>query len=464
MGIGLYAIAHGIDTLAYLSMIPLITRSVSPTVFGQLTLLLVGAQVVLMFLDLGIGIGLLRELSDEKDPDRKRTHIASVFWFRILLATVGAVFVFAGSFAAASPMREALQLAAPTVLFWSLFGGFIEIFRAQERHAELAFGNVIRSVTWSACILIFVVRGGFELVGLVAAYAVSYAAAVMLMCWRLGWQRINRRPDVGILRRMLRFGLPIGGYYILRAVGGTDRYLVEYRSTVADAGLVQLGSIPGGALEMVEKIITLPAEPYLFGVPAAERENALRRVIRLSAFVMSAAASVFSMFAPEMVSILAPSGYAEAVSVIAWYTFAAIHRAIMRILGLGAGLVGNTRLYLISAVVELLIVGPALYFVIPYTGVAGAGFARYVASSLSIIYSYHLLRKLWQVDLPIGAILFFTTVAPLVATLTATAHFGVIAPLAVRVVIVAVLMSAGYLIIMRPPGRRFTRRAHNPTA
>ncbi len=461
-GVGLYAIAHGLETIAYMAMVPLITRSVSLTAFGQLTLLLVGAQVVMMSVDAGVGVALVREVATEKDLERRHVLIATTFWFRVVVATAAALLIFAGSFFATSPMREALQLGAPTLFFWSMCGGFIEIFRSLERHGEMAIAGALRSVVWTAMILTLVVSGGHELVGLVWSYGVSYGVACVLLCWRIGWKAVNRRPDASILRGLLRFGVPVGSYYVLRAVGGLDRYLVRHRTSVADAGLVQIGSIPGGALEILERVVILPAEPYIYGVPVEERARALTRLVRMSAYVMGAGASVLSMFAPEMVAILAPASYADALSVIAWYTFASIHRSIARLLCLGAGLVGNTRMWVVGAAVELLIAAPALYFILPITGIAGAGMARYLAAVLSLIYSYKLLRRLWLINLPIGSICFYTTLAPLVATLFATAHFGVVAPLPVRILIAALLVAAGYPIIMRPPGRRFTRRKRGP--
>jgi O-antigen/teichoic acid export membrane protein len=449
-GVGLYAVANAFDAAATFGMMPLITRAVSMGTFAQLTLLLAAAGVALVVIDLGTGIALVRQLSSEKEPAARRTLIATAMWLRLVAALAVGLVAIAASFACEQPLEDSLRIGALWIVAWGMFGGLIEVLRGQELHGAAAGALIVRSFTWASAVLWFVLVNDGGLQQLVLSYGISCAAGLAFAVARAGPRTLLAGPDREVARSLLRFGFPIAGYLGLRTIGGLDRYLVRFRASLDAAAVYQLANMPIAAIEIAERTIVQPTEPYLYGVVHEERERALGRIVSLATFLTGSLAIALTMIGPEMVAILGPAGYAGALGAIPWFTFSALARVVTRAVTLGAGLVGKPRIWAISAAVEIIVAAPTLYFAITVWGVTGAAIARFVAAMISLIAAYVLLRRIWRVDLAMLRICAYMLLSVCVGAAFATRIADAMAPLALRAAIAIALIGLAYVLFVRP--------------
>jgi O-antigen/teichoic acid export membrane protein len=192
-----------------------------------------------------------------------------------------------------------------------------------------------------------------------------------------------------------------------------------------------------------------PSEPYIYGVAQRERAAALDRLLRFTGFAIGGAAVVLTMLGPELVAVLGPASYAEALEAVPWLTFAAVSRAVTRVVALGAGLEGKTRVWSLAAACELSLATPMLLLALPIWGVTGAGLARFCAAQVALVVAYVLLRRLWLVRLPVLTVLLYVTVASTASAVLATRSFDLLAPIGIRIASMIALVGAAYLVVLR---------------
>ncbi len=452
-GAGLYGLANALDAASALAMIPLITRATTMAVYGQLTLLLAAAGVALVVIDLGCGIALVRQLRMDSPQEVRRSQIATALWLRLGSAVVVGLFAFAISFVSAEPLAGAIRLASITIGLWGMFGGLCEVLRAEERHGTAATALVLRSLTWVTAVLYLVIANDGGLQEIVLSYAIAYAVGLAFAMWQTGAIALAW-PDRAIARSLLGFGLPVAGYFGLRTVGGLDRFLVRFRTTIEDTAVFHVGNTPAAAIEIAERTSIQPAEPYLYRVEPANRDQAFARVVRLTTFVLGSSAIVLTMVGPELVALLGPPSYAAALGAVPWFTCAALARGVTRALTIGAGLVGNTRIWAIAAAVDLVLTGATLTLLLPVWGIPGAALGRFIAAAVALVTAYALLRRVWRVDLPIVLICAYILAIVGVSSVFATHTLHMVLPLAARFGIALAFLGLGYTLFIRPTRTR----------
>jgi O-antigen/teichoic acid export membrane protein len=448
-GVGLYGVANAFDAAVGLALIPMITRAVSMEVFAQKTLLLSAAGIALVVIDLGMGKAVVRELTTKESAEERERTIASALWFRLLTSFGVGLISFATSHFVAEPLSGALRIGAFAIAAMGMMGGFQDVLRGLQRHETAAAALVIKSFAWAGAVLHLVVLGNGGLRGLVLAYLIAFSLGDAFCVARLGARALLRWPDRARIKRMLGFGFPIAGYLVIRTIGGLDRYLVRFRSSTEATAIYQVASIPAAAMELAERTLVQPSEPYLYSVAPELREQALARVVRLTTFALAAIAIPITMMGPEMIALLAPPSYASALGALPCFMFAALTRTVTHVVAIGAALTGKTRIWTIAAAIEIVLAAASMFVLLPTTGVAGATIARFGASMVSLITAYVLLRKVWNVQLAIGTICMYLVASAAILSACSTDLFGLLAPLPVRIGVGVALVGAGYLLVAR---------------
>jgi O-antigen/teichoic acid export membrane protein len=453
VGAAQYAIVKAYDVAVYLALLPLITRAVSVEVFARLALLTVAANVLLALADLGCGMAVIREIAGERDTSRQREVVATLLASRALIAATIALSIFGLSRIAGPNLERALSIGAIAFSCWTLFLAVSDVLRGQERHAAVAVATAIKSTLWGALTLWWVVlhEGGLE--ELVAAHAVAYAAALFVALLWLGRTTFSGRPSLAVFRSLLRFGMPVAGYLLMRMASGLDRYLIRFRSSLSGAGFFQLASAPAGAIEALESIWILAAEPYIYGVAESERGAALLRLVRGATAVMGASAVILCLLGPELVSLLSPESYAPALGALPWLTFAAVTRAVTYVIGFGAGAARQTRPLAVVGATELFLAGAGLLLVLPWAGVAGAAMVRLGGALAALPICYRMVRELGTIALPIGRIFSVLVVSTGLCAVIATDTFGLRAPLWLRLAVAPPLLTIGWLALTKQRGQ-----------
>jgi O-antigen/teichoic acid export membrane protein len=453
LGAAKYGVVKGYDAIVSLALLPLITRAMDVDEFARFALLGVAGNVLLAVIDLGCGMAVVRDLAAEGGAPDRRVLVATLLSSRAIAALTFSLAIFGLSTLAGPVWQDAIRVGAPALAAWTLFLASSDVLRGHERHGAVAVGNALRTTVFGATTLWLVVFEGKGLVGLVTAIAAAYGAGLVCLLWFLALRTSFGRPSVAVYLRLLRFGLPAGAYLLTRMAWGLDRYVIRYRSSLADAGYFQLASAPTGAIEALESVWILSAEPFIYGVPAASRGAALERLVRNACMMLGGVAVLLSLFGPEILLVVAPRSYAPALAALPWLTFAAVARGVAYLVGFGAGAARQTRAWAVTGALELVLAAVGLFAVLPWGGLAGAGAVRLAAALAALPVCYFMVRRLSPIELPVVRISTLLVLASVLSSVIATNSFGMLMPVWVRAGVAVALLALGWLGIAPPRSR-----------
>lgn len=221
--------------------LPIYTRHVAPSDFGQAETLAVTVIVLSILFRFGAVESVVRfYFLDEYD---RRDVVRTGFWGLLMTVTAGS----AACFALANPIAELLLRGAPgsTTLVqiaavWLWFATFYELllalFRVEERslaYITATVSNVVITIPLTVWLVVVEDEGAKGLLlGNATGTAVVVVALIAIHA------RTVARPGLPLLMPMLRFGLPtVPGEVSLYALNFVDRILLVQLPSSRSAGL-----------------------------------------------------------------------------------------------------------------------------------------------------------------------------------------------------------------------------------
>lgn len=303
-------------------LLPLYTRALSPHDYGAIELVFVLTALVNVTVALEISQGVARYYIESPEDERPR-YASTALWFTaatytsfLLVALLAAPSIARGLLAdslSASDLRIAL------VAIW--LGGFYYLaqnqLRWQLRATRFAAASIAFTLTTitSTAILVLVFDLGVR--GVFLGQALGNIAGAAVAFWFLrGTYRLEFVPEYW--RRMLRFGLPLVPSSIAVFLNSyVDRIAISRLLTVDDVGIYsvafRLASIIGLAVIGVQGALTplILARHRDPGTPAE-----LARIFRMFALAALAGVVGLTVFASEIVSLLAAPEFSDAAELV----------------------------------------------------------------------------------------------------------------------------------------------------
>jgi O-antigen/teichoic acid export membrane protein len=382
-------------------LIPIYTRFLGLEDFGILALLTISGTLVIRTIETPLGGALQRFYFRPDYEHRRPVFLFNLVLFAVLNAlAVVALYVLAGEAIGKllfgdARLANAVRLHGLVVAFsatTSLAGIFVLLLEKSRIYVVASFLNVLVTGIVSVALLA-VARMG------VTAVIVGQAAGLLfqtLLCLPALRGHVRAVVDWNVLREPLRFGYAtlISGYSNILIIAG-DRYMLRLLRTVQEVGLYSFGCNIGN-------IVTLAVgTPLISGVwptirrmesePDAQREFACR-VTTFAAVAATALAVALSVFAPEMIWLLASRpDFAAAASVVPLLAFSQALQGLAAFTEAGIVL-GNrpghvSAVAFSSAAVNILL----NLILIPMLGLVGAGWATLISfvvwNGLNVHYS-----------------------------------------------------------------------------
>jgi len=396
-----YTAASILSKLIAVALLPLYTRHLSPADYGAAEVMfaaVVSASIVFRF---GVIEALLRfYYKDDEDPARVvSTSFAALFWTSTAAALLA--LPFAGPISEALLAEEAADLARISIGgLWvlTMFEYLLTLFRLEER-ARAFFVTTTLSVLVTIAVTVVLVVGEDE--GARGLLLGSYAtgAAFCLGLIFVQRRRLSLWVDRGLLRRLLRFGLPtMPAELSLYGLNFVDRIIIVRSVGLAEAGLYSLAVKFAQAVNVLVRGFQLAWPPLAYSI---RDDGEARRAYALTVtwFVAGCAFVVTGMwlFARWIVRALAaPEFFAsyEAVGLIATaVTLYALYMVLLVILGR----TGRTEFNLPATVAALIAnIGLNLALVPPF-GIVGAGLALVASYLVVVALMYVFSQRLFPV-------------------------------------------------------------------
>ena len=449
-----YTASSVLSKLIAVALLPLYTAYLTPSDYGAAEVVL--ASVIAASIDIRFGLieALLRfyYLAGE-DPRRVvATGFAALFW----TTTAGALVLlpFAGSLSEAMLDHSDPGLVRIGILgLWTLtlWEYALTLLRVDERaraYFELTVLNVIATIPVTVWLVVIEEEGAAGILWGTYGTGVAFLAAQL---WReRRW--LGLWPDLALLRRMARFGLPtMPAELSLYSLNFIDRILIVRLAGLAEAGLYALAIKFAQGMNVIARAFQLAWPPLAYSI--ADDDEA-RRAYSL-VFTWFAAVCAFGvaglwLLARWIVRLLAAPAYFdsfEAIGLLATgVSLYALYLALVVILGR----TGRTEFNLPATIAGTAVNVALNLILIPPYGIVGAGAALVASYLVVLVLMYALTQRLFPVPYEWGRLALLVTVTALVVVggevlLPGDGFVGLASRAALWLALPGILLAAGFL-------------------
>ena len=382
-------------------LLPLYTAYLTPADYGAAEVMFAAVVVASIVIRLGVIEALLRfyYLAGESQRAVVRTGFASLFW----TATAGALVALAF----AGPLSEALldhsdpglgRIAVLGVWTLTLWEYVMTLYRVDER-ARAYFIVTVANVLVTIPVTVWLVVG--EDKGAEGLLLGSYATGAAFLAWRI-WQerrRLSLIADLGLLRRMLRFGLPtMPAELTLYSLNFIDRILIVRLAGLAEAGLYALAVKFAQGMNVIARGFQLAFPPLAYSIADDdEARRAYSLIVTWFAAVCAFGVAGLWLLSRWIVDLLAAEDFFRAHEAIGLLATGISLYALYLVLVVILGRTGRTE-FSFPATVAGTIANVALNLaLIPPYGIIGAGVALAVSYLIVLAIMYVLTERLFPV-------------------------------------------------------------------
>lgn len=396
-----YTASSVLSKLIAVGLLPLYTRHLTPSDYGAAEVLFAGVVAASIVIRFGVIEALLRfyYLPSENGERVVATGFAA------LLATTTAGAAIAVGFA--GPISEALldrpdaglvRIAIAGLWILTLYEYLVALFRLDERaraYFFFTFANVVLAIPLTVLLVVVADEGAR---GLLLG---SYGAGLPLLAWLAlsERRRLAFVPDLGLLRRMLRFGLPtMPAELSLYSLNFIDRIILVRFAGLAEAGLYALAFKFSQAIQVLVRGFQLAWPPLAYSI--ADDDEARRAYsLIVTWFVALTAFAVAGMWleARWIARLLAAPEFFDSHEAIGLLSLGAALYALYLVLVVVLGRTGRTEFnFPATGVATAANVGLNLALV-PPLGIVGAGLALVASYVVVVALMYWFTQRLFPV-------------------------------------------------------------------
>jgi O-antigen/teichoic acid export membrane protein len=385
-----------------LLLVPVLTRVLVPQAYGVSDLVLAYSQTALLVLVFGMDGALARLFYDQPDREARIRMVSSSLLFRLVTGTAVAltlalvVVPLAAPLLAGEAYRKYLVIGAVTLPFTLLTLFANDVLRVTFQPWKFITLNLAQTVTVGGLTLYLVVVRDLGVVGVLYGKLGGDALTAFLGL-ALCRHSIRPRFDRTTLRRMLAYGLPLVPVaFAYGLITGVDRFFLQRTRALEEVAVYAVAMKFFALTTMGVSAFQLAFGPFAFArarTPEAPRLYA--RVFSLYTAVASLGALLVTAFAPQIVRVLAPSGYASAAGPALWLTFAAVAQGAYYIAALGIGLSLRTVLLGWTAAGAALVAVFGNAVLTPALGASGAAMATFMGYAASAMLAYAVSQRVY---------------------------------------------------------------------
>jgi len=449
-----YTASSVLSKLVAVVLLPIYTAYLTPADYGAAEVMLASLVAASILVRLGLIEALLRfyYLAGE-DPRRVvATSFAALFW----TATAGAVV----GLALAEPISEALldrpdpELARLAVLgLWvlTLWEYALTLLRLDER-ARAYFNLTVLNVLATIPVTVWLVA--VEDQGAAGILLGSFGTGLLFLAWRL-WRerrRLTFVPELSLLRRMIRFGLPtMPAELSLYSLSFIDRILIVRLAGLAEAGLYALAIKFAQGMNVLARGFQLAFPPLAYSIADDdEARRAYSLIVTWFAAVCAFFVAGLWLLARWIVDLLAAPEYFDAYEAIGLLATGIALYSLYLVLVVVLGRTGRTEFNLPATLAGTVANVVLNLLLIPPLGIVGAGIALVASYALVLGLMYALTQRLFPVPYEWGRLALLVAItAAIVAAgellLPADGLAGLVARTALWLAMPVLLLAVGFL-------------------
>jgi len=380
-----YLVGYALSGLAGFILLPIYTRSLTPSDFGVYALLDVTILVIVTVTQLGLNVSYLKWFADE-GVSRRSELLGTVLIGGTIAAVVGGGLL---TLAVVSPLGEQwLQTTErkfawtllPIVVLENLQVLLLSDLRARRRTIAFSASTFVRllAITGFSWWLIVVQNQGIFgiFLGRSAGVGVSFLLLIVLSL------PVKMRLDWSTFTPMLRYGLPLV-WSALMGIGldVAGRYFLSYYTTLEQVGFYSV------SIKIASIFQVLLQQPFgtawsglMFQIVKMPNARLIYSKILLYLFTLSMiVALVFALLTPTLFTVFATVAYTPAMTVFPAILLVRAISIMEYPAAIGIYLRGRTQWFAVIYSVGLVVNVLANYLLVPTYGVFGAAWAWFVA-------------------------------------------------------------------------------------
>jgi len=401
-----YGLSGFLAPLVGMITLPIFARTFSQSQYGILELATTTTSVALAITDAGLTSAALRGYYDyrgDQEPERREVMTTG-----FVASTLLALVVAAGMIVFREPLSRLLfgssgeqtvvvliAVGVPAVNTWRYVS---EVMRVRMQAFHYLATTFIAAVVTTILVVVGLLAFDWKVNGVLVAGLIGNWAAALYGIVVVGAVITGRfsRPQ---LRRMLAFGLPLVPAVIAAwALALIDRIILSRLGSVAEVGQYAVANRLASLLLIGLTAFLFALTPFLLATYSEnpDQEKAARaRSLTYLTFILSFAGLVLTLFAWEILRIVAPA-FIEAYKAVGPLMLGAVGYGLVSLLTTGFSIARKTgRL----AVMTLFAAGVNIglcFALIPPWGIVGAAFATAIGYGvLTVSYCWASQRVYW---------------------------------------------------------------------
>jgi len=463
-----YTAASILSKLIAVALLPLYTRYLTPADYGAAEVMFAAVVAASIVIRLGVVEALLRfYYKSDEVPDRVvATSFSALFWAGTVSALI--LLPFAGPISEAllgEPDAELARIAIGGLWVLTLSEYLLTIFRLDER-SKAFFGFTVASVLVTipvTVVLVVPLDMGAEGL-LLGSYGTGIAFVAGLIVYHR--KRLSLIPDVPLLKRLLRFGLPtMPAELSLYSMSFIDRIIIARTLGLAEAGLYALAIKVAQSVNVLVRGFQLAFPPLAYSiVDDDEARRTYSAVVTWFVVLMALTITGIWLVAPWIVRIFAAPEYFEAYKAVGPVVAGTALYAIYMVLLVVLGRTGRTE-FNFPATVAGVAANIALNLIlVPIWGIVGAAVSLVISYAIVLILMYIFTQRLFPVPYEWARLLKVVgSSAALIAIGEVFVPNDGIVPLAIRALLIAALPVTMILVgFFTPEEKRYLAMIRNP--
>jgi O-antigen/teichoic acid export membrane protein len=400
-----YGLSGLLVPLVGMITLPIFARTFSQAQYGVLELATTATTVAIAITDAGLTAAALRGFYDYRDDDEheRRTVLTTGFYATTVLAIVlaGLLALFRRPvselmFGNSREQTVVLLLCAgiPALNTWRYVS---EVMRVRLKAFHYLAMSILATFVTTTLIVVGILALGWRVNGaLVAGLVGNWAAAAYGLVFVAG--SISGRFSRPELKRMLRYGLPLVPAVLAAwALALIDRIILARLGSVAQVGQYAVANRLASLLLIGLTAFLFALTPFLLATFSEdpEQEKAARaRTLTYLTFILSVSGLVLTLFAWEIVKVVAP-GFIEAYKAVGPLMLGAVGYGLVSLLTTGFSIARKTgRLAALTLIAAAANIGLNFALIPPY-GIVGAAFATTIGYGLLAASYYWAAQRVY---------------------------------------------------------------------
>lgn len=399
---GIYALGSAMQGFAAMILVPIYTKNLPVSAFGQLELINTIILISINIISLGLASAYIKTHEDIKTSEEKKSLTTTTLLFSIIVL-LPSIVIYAALIPSATNL---LKLEDPTLLYLAL--GIIStsiisnigfsILRSQEKSIAFSFTNILRFILLLGInsYLVLVAKKGVDgvLLGLMLAHIITLVSFIPTFI-----KNTNKHFSKKLLKNLLSFGIaviPAGlAMWVMDLI---DRYIINAYFGPELVGYYSLVYKFGIALSII--LVTpfqLAWPTYSFSI--AEKPEAKKTFSRtLSLFLGLSLFLVVGMviFGKYGILILARKEYLQYESLILPITLSYVLLGAHYLIVSGLHIAKKSKYYPILVVIPSILNICLNMWLIPQYNILGASVATLTSFTLMLILTIILVQKYYK--------------------------------------------------------------------